>query len=128
MGDKVAFATKPALARAMSARAVDAGVPFRWVTGDEVYGQDPVLRGWLARRRLGYVLAIGCKHRCGPRGQNARTVSAILPEDAWEIRSAGDGAHDLRAARIRLGPGPAARPGQGRLRGRTAHPSVPGRR
>nr|WP_158853820.1 hypothetical protein [Streptomyces sp. NRRL F-5650] len=42
------------------------------------------------------MLAIGCKHRCGPRGQNARTTSAILPEDAWEIRSAGDGAHGLR--------------------------------
>ncbi|PWI05913.1 IS701 family transposase [Streptomyces sp. NWU339] len=96
VGDEVGFATKPSLARAMLARAVDVGVPFRWVTGDEVYGQDPVLRGWLAQRRLGYVLAIGCKHRCGPRGQNVRTVSAILPEDAWEIRSAGDGAHGLR--------------------------------
>ncbi|WP_437097218.1 IS701 family transposase [Streptomyces sp. enrichment culture] len=96
IGDEVVFATKPALAQAMLARAVDAGVPFRWVTGDEVYGQDPVLRSWLAQRRLGYVLAIGCKHRCGPRGQNARTISAILPEDAWEIRSAGDGAHGLR--------------------------------
>ncbi|MGW5974846.1 IS701 family transposase [Streptomyces sp. NPDC055186] len=96
IGDEVSFATKPALARAMLARAVDADVPFRWVTGDEVYGQDPVLRHWLAEQRLSYVLAIGYKHRCGPRGQNARTVSAILPEDAWEIRSAGDGAHGLR--------------------------------
>jgi len=46
--------------------------------------------------RLGYVLAIPTRHRCGPRGQNARTISAILPEDAWEIRSAGDGAHGPR--------------------------------
>nr|WP_149824763.1 IS701 family transposase [Streptomyces tailanensis] len=96
IGDEVGFATKPALARAMLARAVDADVPFRWVTGDEVYGQDPVLRGWLAEMRLSYVLAIGYKHRCGPRGQNARTVSAILPEEAWEVRSAGDGTHGLR--------------------------------
>jgi hypothetical protein len=42
------------------------------------------------------VLAISCKHRCGPRGQNARTISAILPEHNWEIRSAGEGAHGLR--------------------------------
>ena len=71
---------------------------FRWVTGDEVYGQDPVLRGWLAEQH------VACKHRCGPRGQNARTVAAILPEHAWEIRSAGDGAHGLRAMVIAMTP------------------------
>lgn len=96
IGDEVTFRTKPSLARAMLEPAVVAKVPFRWVTGDEVYGQDPVLRGWLAGQRLSYVLAIACKHRCGPRGQNARTVSAILPEHAREIRSAGEGAHGLR--------------------------------
>ncbi|MFC7638270.1 hypothetical protein ACFQWA_20380 [Streptomyces thermogriseus] len=62
------------------------------MTGDEVYGQGPVLRGWLAERQLSYVPTIGC----GPRGQNARTISAILPKDAWEIRSAGNSAHGLR--------------------------------
>ncbi len=77
-------------------RVLAAKLPFRWVTGDEVYVQDPVLRGWLADQRLSYVLAIAYKHRCGPRGRNARTISAILPEHAWEIRSAGDGAHGLR--------------------------------
>jgi hypothetical protein len=46
IGDEVGFATKQALARAMLARAIEAGVPFRWVTGDEAYGGDPVLRGW----------------------------------------------------------------------------------
>lgn len=96
IGEEVAFATKPALARVMLARAVDAGLPFRWVTGDEVYGQDAVLRGWLVDQGLSYVLAVASRHRCGPRGQNARTISAILPEHAWEIRSAGDGAHGLR--------------------------------
>ncbi|MFE8926450.1 IS701 family transposase [Streptomyces rochei] len=96
IGYDVTFHTKPALARAMLERALAAKLPFRWVTGDEVYGQDPVLRGWLAEQRLSYVLAISCKHRCGPRGQNARTISAILPEHAWEIRSAGEGAHGLR--------------------------------
>ncbi|MFC7898161.1 hypothetical protein [Streptomyces sp. NPDC057381] len=44
---------------------------------------------------MSYVLAIAYKYRCGPRGQNARTMSAILPGHAWEIRSAGDGAHGL---------------------------------
>jgi SRSO17 transposase len=39
--DEVAFATKPALARAMIGRALDAGVAAAWVTGDEVSGADP---------------------------------------------------------------------------------------
>src|SRR6516162_6376520 len=52
------FATKPALAAKMIARALDAGTPAGWVAADEVYGQDPQLRAELARRGLGYVLAI----------------------------------------------------------------------
>ncbi|WP_419995033.1 IS701 family transposase [Streptomyces boninensis] len=92
----VAFATKPALAMAMLERAVQAKVPFRWVAGDEVYGENPALRSWLTSRRLAYVLAISYRHRLGPRGQNARTLVAILPERVWEMRSAGDGAHGLR--------------------------------
>ncbi|WP_374212642.1 transposase [Rhodococcus tibetensis] len=42
------FATKPELAIAMLERAVAAGVPARWVTGDAVYGQVHRLRA-LAR-------------------------------------------------------------------------------
>jgi SRSO17 transposase len=40
-----AFATKPALARRMLARTLDARVPAAWVAADEVYGTDPTLRG-----------------------------------------------------------------------------------
>jgi SRSO17 transposase len=39
IGGDVAFATKPQLAKAMIGRAVAAGVPFTWVTGDEAYGR-----------------------------------------------------------------------------------------
>src|SRR5215208_3169079 len=56
--DQVSFATKPALAKAMLARALDAGVPASWVTGDEVYGACPRLRAWLEGRGIGYVLAV----------------------------------------------------------------------
>ncbi|WP_101391978.1 transposase [Streptomyces sp. TLI_146] len=52
IGEETAFATKPALARAMLARAVAAGGPFRWVTGDEAYGHNPVLRGWLTEHEI----------------------------------------------------------------------------
>ena len=50
IGDDVAFATKPKLAKAMIGRAVKAGVPFKWVTGDEAYGGNPGLREWLESR------------------------------------------------------------------------------
>jgi SRSO17 transposase len=96
IGEEVGFATKPALAKAMLTRALAAQVPFRWVTGDEAYGGNPALRAWLADQQIASVMAIAYTHRCGPRGQNARTLAAILPPNAWETRSAGEGAHGLR--------------------------------
>ena len=56
--DDVEFATKPQLAQAMLARAIEAGVPFGWFTADEVYGQAPYLRAWLEERDGCYVLAV----------------------------------------------------------------------
>ncbi len=56
--DNQAFATKPALARQMLSRTFDAGVVLAWVTGDSVYGDDRVLRGWLEERKQAYVLAV----------------------------------------------------------------------
>ena len=45
--EEVAFRTKPQLAQLMLERAVESGVPFGWVAGDEVYGSDRNLRLWL---------------------------------------------------------------------------------
>lgn len=39
------FATKARLARGMLERALDAGLPCGWVTGDEVCGGDRVRAG-----------------------------------------------------------------------------------
>ena len=39
--EAVVFRTKPQLGLAMIAEAVSAGVPFRWVGGDSVYGDSP---------------------------------------------------------------------------------------
>jgi len=52
IGDDVAFATKPQLAKSMIGRAVKAGVPFSWVTGDEAYGGNPGLREWLEKEKI----------------------------------------------------------------------------
>ena len=51
--DQVGFATKPELATRMLARALAAGVPAAWVTGDEVYGANPGLRAELEARGVG---------------------------------------------------------------------------
>jgi SRSO17 transposase len=93
-----AFATKPALARRMLARALEAGVPASWVAGDEVYGADPALRGDLEARGTGYVLAVACRHTVttGPGTSRADTLAGRLPASAWQRRSAGRGAKGHR--------------------------------
>ena len=56
--EHVEFRTKPQLAQMMLERAVGSGIPFGWVTGDEVYGSDRNLRLWLEREGIPHVLAI----------------------------------------------------------------------
>ncbi|MFK3984437.1 hypothetical protein ACI2K4_29200 [Micromonospora sp. NPDC050397] len=41
MPEHLRFATKPQLAHRMIEAAVTAGLPCRWVAGDEAYGADP---------------------------------------------------------------------------------------
>jgi SRSO17 transposase len=86
-----AFATRPALARTMITRALDAGTLAAWVTADEVYGQDPQLRAELARRGLGYVLAVAKNHpvttAIGVRP--ATGLAKRLPARAWQRLPAG---------------------------------------
>lgn len=94
----VEFATKPALARQMIARAAQAGVPARWVTGDEVYGADPLLRSDLVKARTGYVLAVAKHHPIvtGIGVRKAVELAVRLPQEAWQRRSAGAGAKGER--------------------------------
>ena len=61
--EDVEFATKPELAMRMIARAIEAGVPAGWVTGDEVYGQHYRLRRMLEERQMPYVLAVPVNQR-----------------------------------------------------------------
>jgi SRSO17 transposase len=48
--DEIAFRTKPAIAREMIARALDAGVSCAWVLADALYGADSRLRRMLEDR------------------------------------------------------------------------------
>jgi SRSO17 transposase len=59
IGDSVGFATKPELARRMIERAAAARVPLSWVVGDEVYGGNPQLRGWLEEQLVRGRAAMG---------------------------------------------------------------------
>jgi SRSO17 transposase len=56
--DERNFQTKPELARGMIARALEADLPFGWVTADEAYGQVGRLRSWLEEHDLAHVLAV----------------------------------------------------------------------
>ena len=94
----VDFATKPALAATMTARAVTAGVPVGWVTGDEVYGACPGLRATIRSHDVGYVLAVASNHRATASGADeaATAVDLGLATHDWERLSAGHGAKGRR--------------------------------
>ncbi len=109
--EEVGFATKPQQAIAMLTRAWEHGVPMRWVTGDEVYGDSPRLRETIQAQGRFYVLAVsantrvwterpeveqpqeqtGGRPRLAPRvvkgAPKARMVSEViasLPRSAWK--------------------------------------------
>jgi SRSO17 transposase len=56
--DEVSFESKPAQAIKMLKHAWAMGVPMKWVTGDEVYGDSPQLREAIAEQGRWYVLAV----------------------------------------------------------------------
>jgi SRSO17 transposase len=109
--EAVSFATKPALARQMISRALDAGPSCAWVLGDEIYGSDRRLRMDLEQRKQPFVLAIRSNEALwamldGHLGQHAAArLGASLPARAWRRLSAGAGSKGERLydwARLRL--------------------------
>src|SRR3712207_3894503 len=93
---EVGFATKPRLARRMVARAIAAGVPFAWVTGDSVYGVGE-LETALRRAGKGYVLGVNADSQFNSwigKPKVAGTAEGIargLEPSAWRCLSAGGG-------------------------------------
>ena len=98
IGDDVPFAAKPRLAKRMFARAVEAGVPFRWAAGDEVYGASPELREWLEEEKKGYVLAVACNAMIQTKAgaKRADELAALVPDGAWQRVSCADGSKGPR--------------------------------
>jgi SRSO17 transposase len=72
------FATKPELAKDMVIRALDGGVPARWVTGDAVYGQHPGLRRALEKRGVHYVLTPETRQAVPLPGPRSRLINATV--------------------------------------------------
>jgi SRSO17 transposase len=56
--DEVVFRTKSQLAIQMLEHAWGRGVPMKWVTGDEIYGDDTRVRDRVAKAGKKYVLAV----------------------------------------------------------------------
>ena len=100
--EDVSFRTKPRLAQRMLERALEWGVPFRWVTGDEVYGSDRKLRLWLEEAGISHVLAIKSNEKLWARTDQgslqvrADRLAAGVAESSWQRLSAGDGAKGPR--------------------------------
>ncbi len=99
----VTFCTKPQLAIGMIERALDAGVPTRWVVADEVYGSDSKFRRALEERDQAYVVAVKSNEKpttwppYRPPGQVAVAVlRAGLEPGAWQRLSCGEGAQGER--------------------------------
>ena len=96
------FQTKPRLAQRMLERALESGVPFGWVAGDEVYGNDRNLRLWLEREGIAHVLAIKSNEKLwawtdkGPGQVRADRLVPGVEEVGWVRCSAGDSAKGPR--------------------------------
>ena len=97
MPDTVGFATKPQLAIRLIETAVAAGLPCRWVAGDEAYGGDPAwppgCAGYDSATSWPWPARIG-DHR--PRRRPRRRARRRPPATAWQRVSAGSGAKGHR--------------------------------
>ncbi|MBV9308065.1 MAG: IS701 family transposase [Acidobacteriaceae bacterium] len=96
--DAVPFTTKPALARQMIERALERGIPARWVTGDTIYGSDYALRRWLEAQHISYVLSVTSGHSffvdlCR---YTVKEIARSLAKRAWKRKSAGWGTKGRR--------------------------------
>jgi SRSO17 transposase len=96
--DGIRFATKPVLARQMIERALQNGVPARWVSGDSVYGNDGKLRLWLEEQQVSYVLGVSGNHFVwiGGKQQTVSKAAAQFSPEDWSRWSAGAGSKGPR--------------------------------
>ncbi|MFD5566372.1 IS701 family transposase [Kitasatospora griseola] len=110
IGDEVEFATKHQLARRMVRRAIDDGIPFRWVTADAGYGNSKGWRTELEQADVFHVVATTRHDTVVTRwamDHRLHDLVADLPRQKWKRRSCGDGSHGPRIydwARVEVRP------------------------
>jgi SRSO17 transposase len=115
---EVGFASRPQQAMAMLKRAWEHGVPMRWVTGAEIYGDSPCLRETIQAQGRFYVLAVSASTQVWTErpaveelaeqtgecpGLTARVVKAqmvheviaTLPTSAWKRLAVIEGERGL---------------------------------
>lgn len=99
---ETAFATKPAIAGAMLAELLDAGLPVRWVLADALYGSDFRLRWMLEERGQPYVLAVRSNQSVKflegwlPVLTDPAAMAAAIPGEDWHTLAAGEGSKGPR--------------------------------
>jgi SRSO17 transposase len=110
-----AFATKPALAWQLIEEARAAGIPFRLVVADSVYGENLTLEARLYAAHIPYIMGLRPSHGTwqevpDPQHPPAFTpaeAAARLPDAAWE-RTVGFDSHGKELVRyiaeLALGP------------------------
>jgi SRSO17 transposase len=96
--DTITFQTKPQMALEMIQEATAAGVCYRWVTGDCVYGDYRTIRLWLEEEHKCYVLCVSGKEyvQMGWRRVSVSSVLKGLDEAGWFEASCGDGSKGAR--------------------------------
>ena len=100
--EEAQFRTKPELAEAMPERALDAGVPASWVTGDAVYGGARRLRMFPEERGQPFVLAVKRDEPLwtlderGPARVAAHDLANGIQPEGRKRLSAGDGSKGPR--------------------------------
>lgn len=105
----VVFRTKPELGLEMVADAVAAGMPFRWVGGDSLYGDSPTFVQGVRALRKWYVLDVSSQARvwlrCPKRLRSGKAeerpmavAEAVkrLPAQAWKRLTVAEGSQGPR--------------------------------
>ena len=79
--------------------AIEARVPFAWLTADEEFGQNPALREHLEKAGISYVMAVPKNTvHTDPAGQviHLNDLAAQLNHTAWQRRACGIGTKGFR--------------------------------
>ena len=68
------------------------------MAADEAYGQNPALRSWLEGKAISYVMAVPCSQEFSidTSRRRADLLAALLPAQAWQTLSCGQGAKGPR--------------------------------